>query len=290
MTEADAPDVKSPVGTHAGAHLPLAVLTLLAGAALAAGASASTIGAVAAVATLQALLVGSWVYGSNLPGRKGALVLGVAAAAASDVLVVRYHLDGYGPLLGVLGLAIPLMFVHQLTRGIGRARVMESLSDITIMVIAIIAVSGLAILRYQTNGSRLSAALALSVAVAIAVDHVTDMILPVMRFDERIDRGLPGVVLGVLAGAAVGLLMLRSLFDFAAGRGAFVGAAIGAVGCLLSIGTSFSGLHSTLAWAPSVDTDVLVASRLRLRSVAAALLALFLSVPAGYVLVGALTR
>jgi hypothetical protein len=92
------------------------------------------------------------------------------------------------------------------------------------------------------------------------------------------------VVLGVLAGAAVGLLILRSLIDFAGGRGAFVGAALGAVACLVSIGASFAGAHSTLEPAGAPSSWVV-----RLRPVAAVLITVALCAPAGYVLINALS-
>jgi len=275
-------------GHHGAAHIQLAMLSLLACGLLAAGATAGQKGLNASVFALQCALVGSWVFGSRLPGRIGGTVIGFAAAFGADAAVIKYHDDGYGPLLGVLGVAVPLMFVHQLTRGVVRNRVMESLSDITLMLVAVTAASGLIILRYQSNGAKVVTALALALGAALAVNHVIDLMFPVARFDEAVDRGLPGVVLGVLGGGVVGLLMLRGLIDFLGGRGALVGASVAAVGCLLSIGASFAGLHSSLAWVPG-ETPAESAWRLRLRSVAAVLITVCLSSPAGYVLVGALS-
>jgi len=282
------PGADVPAPPRSGTHLPLAVLSLLASALLTAGSVAGAHGLVAAVGALQAALVVSWVIGSRLPGRNGAIALGLAAAAGADALIVHDHTNGYGPIVGLVGVAVPAMFVHQLSRGIRRNRVMESMSDIAVMLVAVVAASGLILTRYQMDGARLATAVAMSIGAAIVVDHLMDMMFPVLRFDDRIDRGLPGVVLGVLAGGVVGLLALRPLFDFAGGRGAFVGAAAGAVGCLLSIGASFAGLHPSLAWAPDAEPET--ATRLRLRSLAAVLLTLFLAIPAGYVLINALTR
>jgi hypothetical protein len=276
------------VGHHGEAHVPLAILTLMAAGLLAAGSVAGPKGLVASVAALQLALVGSWLFGSKIPGRIGAVVLGVGATVGVDVAAVRYHADGYGPMLGVLGVAVPLMFVHQLTRGVVRNRVLDSLTDITFMLVSVVAVAGLIVLRYQTQGPRIVASLAVAAGVAVAVDHLVDLMFPVARFDDAVDRGLPGVVLGVLAGGVVGLLMLRPLIDFTGGRGAFVGATTGAVGCLVSIGVSFAGLHSSTAWGPGESSGE-PAWQLRLRSVAAVLLTLCLVTPAGYVLVNALT-
>jgi hypothetical protein len=264
------------------AHIPQAALSLLAGGGLAAGSSVGTTGLLVAVAVVQAVLVMSWVIGSALPGRLGAIVMGVLASGAADWAVTRWQHDGYAPILGVLGVAVPAMFIHQLTRGVVRTRVVESLADITILLIAVTSIGGLILLRHQGNGDRTTLAVIGTLGVALAVNHLMDAVLPAPRFDPEVDRGLPAVVLGVLAGAAVGLIVLRSLIDFTGGRGAFVGAAVAAVGCLLSIGATFAGVHSTLE--ADADRSPWV---LRLRPVAAVLMTIALSAPAGYVLINA---
>jgi hypothetical protein len=279
----DSPETAPAVAeSRRSAHIPQAVLSLLAGGVLAAGCYVGTIGQLVAVAVVQVVLVMSWVIGSALPGRIGAVVMGVLASGATDWVVTRWQHDGYAPILGVLGVAVPAMFIHQLTRGVVRTRVVESLADITILLIAVTSIAGLMLLRHQSNGDRTTLAVIGALGVALAVSHLTDAVLAAPRFDPEVDRGLPAVVLGVLAGAAVGLIVLRSLIDFTGGRGAFVGAAVAAVGCLLSIGTSFAGAHSTLD--ADADRSPWV---LRLRPVAAVLMTIALSAPAGYVLINA---
>jgi hypothetical protein len=273
-----------PVPASRLAHIPLAVLSLLTCGALVGASYAGTIGMLVAVAVLQAVTVLSWVYGSALPGRLGALIMGTLAAGAADAAVTRWHEDGYAPLVGVLGVAIPIMFIHQLTRGVVRTRVVESMADITILIVAVTAMSGFILLRYQSNGDKTTLAVAGSIGVALAVSHIADAVLPAPRFDPAVDRGLLGVVLGVLASGAIGLLVLRRLIDFTGGRGAFVGAAVGAVACLLSVGASFAGSHSTLAGDEAPPTV-----GVRLRPLAAVLITVALCAPAGYVLINALS-
>jgi hypothetical protein len=262
-----------------------------------------------------------------LPGRIGALLMGVGASAAADVVVVHYHQHGYEPVLGVLGVAIPVMFIHQLTRGVVRSRVVESLADITVLLLAVTAAAGLILLRYQGNGQREVLTVVAAMTAGLLVDHLTDLAVPAPRFDPAVDRGLPGVVLGIAAGAAVGIFLLRQDIDFAGGRAAFAGAAIAAVACLLSIGASFAGVHSTLRpvladpvladVGPSLDSDASLAAAeadgaaltpvagsafdgdfdelparagiVRLRPFAAVLVTMALTVPAGYVLMIALS-
>ena len=185
----------------------------------------------------------SWLFGTAVPGRRGGLVLAVLAAGGADAAIMHWPDSGYSPVLGVLGLAVPLLFVHQLSRGVVRTRVLESLADITVLLVALVALAGLMVLRRQGNGDILTPAVLGAITAGLVAAHFTDAVYPAPRFDPAVDRGLPAVVVGVLVGALVGLLSLRRVIDFAGGRGAFVGAAIAAVACLLSIGAAFSGVH-----------------------------------------------
>lgn len=232
------------------ATVSLATVTILACGALIGGSYLGVIGLLVALAGVQAVLVVSWVLGTALPGRIGGLILGVLSAGAADAAVMRWHDSGYQPVLAVLGVAIPVMFVHQLTRGVVRTRVVESLAHIALMILAVTAASGLIVLRYQTNGDKTTLAVIGAVGAGLVVNHLTDLVVPVPRFDPQVNRGLPAVVLGVAAGGAIGVLSLRQLIDFANARGAFLGAAVAAVACLISIGTSFAGTHTTLTPAP----------------------------------------
>jgi len=284
------PAAVAPVGTEPPAagprllHIPLATFSAILAAVLAVASYFGPAAMIGAIAIVQAVLVVTWVFGTALPGRIGALILGVSASGAGDFVATRYHSDGYAPLLGVLGVGIPLMFVHQLTRGVVRTRVVESLADITVLVVACVATTGFILLRYQSNGDRTTLAVASAVGIALVVGHLADAVAPVLRFDPVVDRGLPAVILGVLAAAAAALLVLGSLIDFAAGRGAFVGAALGAVACLLSIGASFAGAQSTVGRA---------GQRSRLsracRPFSEVALTICLTAPAGYVLINALS-
>jgi hypothetical protein len=280
-------------GRSRAGQIPLVVLTILAGGMLLVGSAVGTIGLVVAVAAVQALLVIGWVFGSGLPGRIGAVVLGLLASGAADATVIRWHENGYEPVLGVLGVAIPVVFIHQLTRGVVRTRVVESLSDIALLLLSVTAIVGLILLRYQDNGDRTVLAVVGAVAAGLAVNQLTDALLPAPRFDPVVDRGLPAVLTGVVAGGVVGLVTLRELSDFAGGRSAFAGAAVAAVACLLSIGASFAGVHSTLTpprtvVGPDVDEIPVWVGVPRLRPVAAVMITFALSSPAGYVLINAL--
>jgi len=305
VTEADAPASaeRGSAPVSGMNHIQLAALSAVLAGVLAGGAAVGPIGTLVAVAVLQAVLVPTWVLGNALPGRIGAVILGLLAAAGADTAVMHWHSSGYSPVLGVLAVAIPLMFAHQLTRGVVRTRVVESLAGITVLVVATVAAAGLIVLRYQADGRTISLAVAGALGVALVVAHLTDAVLPTPRFDPSMDRGLPAVLLGVIAGGAVGYLVSRNLLDFVGGRSAFVGAAIGAVGCLLSIGTSFADPDASKLRAPAAaetastepeEADLVPvrepSARLaRLRPGGAVALTIALTIPAAYVLVNALT-
>lgn len=296
-------------------HVQLAALSAVLAAVLAAGSYPGTVTTLIAVAVLQAVLVPCWVLGNRVPGRIGGLLLGLLAAAAADALTLHWPDNGYSPVLGVLGVALPVMFLHQLTRGVVRTRVVESLSGLTLLLVGVVAPAGLILLRHQADGRTITLSLLAAVGVGLVAAHLMDALLSVPRFDPAVDRGLPAVVVGVVAGGVIGYLGLRRLIDFTGGRGAFVGAAVAAVACLLSIAASFAesrtaepGTSASTLANPSaaegeeVPTDAasngaasdgaapIGVDRLAgLRPAAAVALTLALTVPAVYVLSNALT-
>ena len=106
------------------------------------------------VAIVQGVLIVAWVFGTDMPGRIGALIIAVLAAVASDAVMSAWPHSQLGPLIGVLGLAVPAMFVHQLARGVVRSRVVESLSAVAVVVVATVALSALIQLRHETDARR----------------------------------------------------------------------------------------------------------------------------------------
>jgi hypothetical protein len=243
-TEADADAAPgpqlNPSGTLAVAVLDAALLATTARI----GAAALLVG----IALTQAVFALSWVFGTALPGRRGALVLAALAAVGADVAVsVRPH-AGLGALLPVVGLAVPAMFVHQLVRGAARVRLLESVGLIGVLIVAIVAVPALPQLWHEfgdpaTSGRVVSAAV-LAVGAALIAGLFIDLVAPVPHFDAAVDRGLLAVLGAAVVGGAVGYLALRSVSAFAGGRSLFVGAALGALAALLAVATSFVE-HST---------------------------------------------
>lgn len=262
---AETPDAPAAAGESAvsavsaarASDLPLfgiAVVALVVGAGVTAAAYFGAFALLVATAVVQALLAVGWVYGTGMPGRRGALVLGGLAAAGADVSVSLFPDARLGALVAVLGLAVPAAFVHQLLRGAARVQLVSSLSAVAVLVLAQIAVASVLQLRHELDdrvglldgavAGRAAAAVAAAAFVAVAVGAFVDMIAPVPRFDPSVPRGMIALVVSAAVGAAAAQLALRDVPDFAEGRGAFLGAAIGALAGLLAVAASFV-LHTT---------------------------------------------
>jgi hypothetical protein len=218
------------------------VTALVVGACVGAAARSSAVTLLIAVAALQALVAWAWILVTRIPGRRGAFVLAAAAAAAADVAVSVWPHSRLGALLGVLGLAVPALFVHQLMRGAARVRVVESLSSGALLVCAEIALSSLVQLRHEfasSTGGRVPEMAVLAIGGAIVASCLVDMIVSTPRFDPSVPRGFPGLVAATAVGAAFGYLVLRHTVGFETGRAAFAGAALGALAGLMEIAGSF---------------------------------------------------
>ncbi|WP_375492947.1 hypothetical protein [uncultured Jatrophihabitans sp.] len=225
------------------ASLPVAVV---AGAGLAVAGRYSSLGLVVALAVVQAALALAWVFGVGLPGRWGTLIIAGLASGGADFAACHWPHGRLGTLLAVLGLAVPVMYVHQLTRGAARVRVVASLGSVAVLVLAEVALPAYLQLRHEFTASdggalagRVVAAAVGAVAAAIVVGYLVDLIVPLPRFDVAVPRGVPALIAAAALGGAVGYLTLRGQVAFVGGRSAFVGAALGALAGLLAVAASF---------------------------------------------------
>ncbi|MCW2541884.1 MAG: conserved rane protein of unknown function [Frankiales bacterium] len=264
--------------TGRSAQLPMAIISACATGVLIAGCYLDRSGLVVAIAVVQVALVLGWLLSADAPGRVGSIMIGLAAAAGSDYSLYRWSEHGYEPVLPVLGLAVVAMFAHQLSRFRDRTRVVESLSDLALLTVAVVAIGGLLLLRQQGNGDRTTLAVVSAVGAGLIAAHLVDAVLPVPRYDPAVDRGFLATVIGAVVGGVVSLLVLRQVIDFSNARSALVGAVAALVACLLSVGATFAGAHSSVTIGAA-----------RLRPLVGALMTISLSVPAGYVLINALS-
>jgi hypothetical protein len=260
-------------------HLGSLAVTLLAGTLLVAAARTSALALLVAVAAVQAVLAVAWVFATAQPGREGALIIAALAAGGADVTVWRWPHGRLGTMLIVFGLAVAVMFVHQLVRGAARVRLVESLGGTALIVVAVAALPALIQLRHEftgpTLGGRVVAGVVAAAAGALVVGFLVDLVLAAPRFDPAVSRGLLAVIASAGLGALIGQLTLRSDVEFLDGRGAFTGAALGALVAFLAVAVAFIECSSPMAQA--------VAAR-RLRPVLSALLPLSMLAPVAFVL------
>jgi hypothetical protein len=196
-----------------------------------------------AVAVVQALVGFGWVYGYALPGRRGALTLAAMASAAADVVVSVWPHGRLGALLAVFGLAMPTLFVHQLSRGAVRVRVLESLGGVALLVLTEVSMTALLQLRHEFARGHIGDDVVFGVIIigfgALVVGFLVDLIVTVPRFDADVPRGLLGLIASAGFGGSTGYLTLRHSAEFAGGRGGYAGAALGAIIGLLAVAVAF---------------------------------------------------
>ncbi len=219
----------------------IAVLVVAGG--LGAGARIGALALLVAVAVAQALFAVSWVFGTAMPGRKGALVIAAMAASGADVVVSVWPHGRLGTLLAVLGLAVPVLFFHQVARGAARTRIVDSLSSTAMLVLAVVALPSLVQLRHEFVDPKLGGIVVAAVVActggALIVGYLIDLVLPVPRFDPEVPRGMLGLVGATVVGGAVGYLTLHDHAEFVGGRSVFLGAALGAVAAFLAVAAAF---------------------------------------------------
>lgn len=203
------------------------------------GATALLIG----IAVAQAVFAWSWIDGASAVPLRGPLVVAALAAGGSDVAVSLFPHGRLGALLIVLGLAVPVLFAHQLLRGAARTQVTGALSAAAVTVLGCVGIAALLQVRHEFastgDGSTAATAAAAVPAAALVVGYLVDMVVPVPRFDRRVARGAPALVASVAVGAAVGYLLLRDVTGFGAGPSVFAGAALGVLAGLVAVATAF---------------------------------------------------
>jgi hypothetical protein len=140
-------------------------------------------------------------------------------------------------LLGVLGLALPAMVVHQLVRGVVRVRLTESVAAVAVLVAAEVALCLPIALARADDGHRLVGTVVLATTAGLTVGRLTDALAPAPRIADGVPYGLGAVLLAAVAGAAAGAATAGGPLTAAAGAG--VGALVGAVAALVAVGVGF---------------------------------------------------
>ncbi|SDG01041.1 hypothetical protein [Klenkia brasiliensis] len=224
-------------------HLPaaggvLVATALLAGLPLALGDT----GRAVAVAALQLALVAAWVLATGIRGFVGSLAIGVAAAVGADLLLGLPEQPDLGSLLLVLGPGFLVCVLHQMARPAPRRYLVASLAGVLLLLCAVTAPAVLLALGRAPGGDRLATTAVLVVGVALLVGHAVDLLLPRPALAPGVPRGLPGVLLAVLAGVVVALLRRQSADPTGALAAALFGAVLAGVAALVAVGASFGAV------------------------------------------------
>jgi hypothetical protein len=200
-------------------------------------------GRLAAVLVLQLALVLAWVLTTGIESFYGSLAIGAAAAAASDLLIMlpaRPHLGGQ---LAVLAVGFLAGVLQQMLRR-PRPALVASLAGGVLLLCAVCAMSVLLLAgRTSLDGPVLSTAAVLAVGAALVVQHLADLVLPRPQVAERVPRGLAGLLLAVLAGAAVAYG--RGGGDLGGGGLLPAGAAVLVYGAVLGGAAALAGLAAS---------------------------------------------
>ena len=176
------------------------------------------------VFVVQLILVLSFLALVDAPGSGGAFVVAAVAAAMADVVVLRA--DGrVSGLAGVIALGLVGSLLHQLLRR-GRTRVTESLADTLVAVVLAVSASSLVALRMAGGGRDAVIVCLTAGAGALIAGRIGDRILPRPALALGANRGWPGLLLALGAGAAAAVAVAHG--PVAGTRGALLGLAIAA--------------------------------------------------------------
>ena len=235
-------DPSAAVREHVADAIPAATVALVAGAALALVDQHPAL-VLVVVGVLQVIVILAVLFGLRPSGARTATAGAVIAAAAADVVILHWQHSGLSPLLGVLGLTLPVLFAFQLGRGVKRREVTASLGTGVLLVGIVVAAAGWPALAGDgPEHGWLMGATALSAGTACAAALLVDLVLPAPRFDPASGRGLPGLLVGVVVGAVAAMAWLHNAPEPAqlgSARELFLGGATGLLTVLLSVGLTF---------------------------------------------------
>jgi hypothetical protein len=202
------------------------------------------LGRLAAVIVLQLGLVLAWVLVTGIQGFAGSLAVGAAAAVAADLALVLPERPELGRLLTVFGVGFLAAVLQQMLRR-PRTDLVASLAGAVLLLTIVGSLAALLLLGRSTSGHGRALVALLAVGAALVVGHLVDVALPRPLLADDVPRGLLGLVLAVVAGAAVTYLG-RSAGGPADARLALVyGALLGGLAALMALVGSYLSVEVT---------------------------------------------
>ena len=226
-------------------HLPAAALVALAvGLLVGLPEMLGGVGRLAAVLVLQLGLVLAWVITTGIQGFAGSLAVGASAAVAADLALVLPARGTVGGLLVVFGLGFLAVVLQQMFRR-PRPELVASLAIGVLLFCAIGALAALLLVGRPPAGSERALVVLLAVGAALVAGHLVDLVLPRPQLTPGVPRGILGLAVSVLAGAAVTFLG-RGLGEPSAGPAALAyGAVLGLVAGLMALAASYVVVEAT---------------------------------------------
>lgn len=184
-----------------------------------------------AVVALSLLLALGVLALLDAPQSAGALVLLVVATAASAAVVIIGDGSVEG-LAGVVALSLVAALVHQLSRGTRRIAVTESLADTLFAVVLVVSAACLVALARLAEGRQVVVVALAGAAAGLLLGRVGDSLSARPELSPGATRGLPGLLLGLAAGAGAGAVVALAYDGVQASQGALLGlAAAAAAAC-----------------------------------------------------------
>ena len=207
------------------------------------------LGRLAAVIVLQLGLVLVWVLVTGIQGFAGSLTVGAAAAVAADLVLVLPARPAMGGLLTVFGVGFVAAVLQQMLRR-PRQDLVYSLAGAALLLAVTGALATLLLLGRTDDGHGRALVALLAVGAALVVLHLVDLVLPRPQLADGVPCGLLGLVLAVVAGAAVTFLGRDVSGTVDALAAVIYGAALGGVAAIVSLVGSYVVVEASAAELP----------------------------------------
>ena len=207
------------------------------------------LGRLAAVIVLQLGLVLVWVLVTGIQGFAGSLTVGAAAAVAADLVLVLPARPAMGGLLTVFGVGFVAAVLQQMLRR-PRQDLVYSLAGAALLLAVTGALATLLLLGRTDDGHGRALVALLAVGAALVVLHLVDLVLPRPQLADGVPCGLLGLVLAVVAGAAVTFVGRDVSGTVDALAAVIYGAALGGVAAIVSLVGSYVVVEASAAELP----------------------------------------
>jgi hypothetical protein len=189
---------------------------------------------------VQVLFVLVWTVASRPPAPTVVGVVGVVAAAASDVAAVWTEPASLAPLAYVTAGAFVAGVVGQLARPAGRVRVTESLGSSLVVAVGVVALATLVVLTRHPAGTQALVACLVAAGLAVTVARLADIVFASPRVAPQVPRGGLGVVLGAMLGTAAAAVAGALLEGVTPGRTAVAGLATAVVAVVVDLSVGYA--------------------------------------------------